>query len=350
MCMKYQIAVLLLGSFLACTVAAETDNLGIGEKRRGDPGLWSIGLENDAFAGPTGDKDYTLGLNLSYTGPATKSFKLNPYHLQRYLDAGMLSQEQPAESQSLEIGFYGFTPDDLNIAEPIRNDRPYASLIYLQSTREFVDQSQKVSWVSSVSLGVLGLDLVGSSQNRVHKAGGNHQAKGWQHQISEGGELTAKYSVARQKSWPSDNPRMEFKTTAQLSLGYLTEFSYGLSVRSGRIHSSWWSFDPELAAYGERSSSFASSNGAPERFAWGGIAVKARAYNVFLQGQFRDSEVTFRSDEIRHLLMEAWLGYTFGFSNGLRISYWLRGHSSEIEDGPGDRNLLWGGMIFSKVF
>jgi hypothetical protein len=47
---------------------------------------------------------------------------------------------------------------------------------------------------------------------------------------------------------------------------------------------------------------------------------------------------------------EAWLGYTWAFNDGYRLSYVLRGHTSELKDGVGDRNVLWGGLVFAKTF
>ncbi|MGQ9427270.1 lipid A deacylase LpxR family protein [Gilvimarinus sp. F26214L] len=342
------ILLLLLGS--AGGVRAENPDLER-EKRTGPPndrGVWSIAFENDVLAGGNRDKDYTFGLNLTYTGPRAADFALSPYRLQEPVDRWLLP-DQPEENHSLEFGFYGFTPDDIDIAEPIVDDRPYASLIYLQSVREQVDPARGESWTSSLSVGVLGLDLVGSSQNRAHDFTGSNEALGWDHQISDGGELTAKYSLAYQKSW-LQGAGGELKTTGQVSVGYITEASVGVSFRRGRIRSSWWSFDPELAAYGERSSPFSSSGRVTEHYLWGGVALKARAYNVFLQGQFRESDVSFDSDQLHHLLVEGWLGYTMAFDGGLRVSYWLRGHSSEIRDGEGDRGLVWGGIIVSKSF
>ena len=76
----------------------------------------------------------------------------------------------------------------------------------------------------------------------------------------------------------------------------------------------------------------------------------ARGYNVFLQGQFRDSEVTYDSDQLNHMIVEAWLGYTQSFASGWRLSYVLRGHTSEVREGAADRNLLWGGLIIARTF
>lgn len=316
----------------------------------GKEATWALGFENDVLAGGNRDKDYTYGLNLTVTTHDRDDIRFSPLPLQEWIDRHTLSTPTLNTGYSLEAGVYGFTPDDIEVAAPIPDDRPYASLVYLQSSREQVDMQRGIGWTSSLSIGVLGLDLVGSGQNQVHSFTDSNEAQGWDHQISNGGELTAKYTLARQRYWTSATPGFELKTTTQFSVGYITEVSSSLSFRAGNLGSSWWSFDPDLASYGEHSNPTRSTPRIAEHYFWAGLTLKARAYNVFLQGQFRQSDVTFDGDEVNHLLVEAWAGYTIGFRNGYRISYYLRGHSSEIESGQGDRSLLWGGLIFSKRF
>lgn len=316
---------------------------------RAGSSFWSIAMENDLFAGGSDDKDYSFGLTAIYTGPDAASSPFSPYRFQRHLDELFIPQGQ-LDNHSMALGFYGFTPDNIKTSRPLYEDRPYASLIYLQSTRETVHPDRNESWTSSLTVGVLGLNLVGSVQNKVHGMLGGNKAQGWKHQISDGGELTARYSVARQKSLLPDRRNMQFKSTQQLSVGYLTEASYALSFRAGTINSSWWSFDPELASYGEYSGVGTARTRGPERYWWGGIMLKLRAYNAFLQGQFRHSEVKYSRSDLRPVLAEAWLGYTWAMDNGFRISYWLRGHTSEIKGGRGDRSIMWGGIGLSRSF
>lgn len=314
-----------------------------------DNSFWSLAMENDLFAGNSEDKDYSFGLTATYTGPEAATSIFSPYSLQRHLDRALIPQGQ-LDNHSLALGFYGFTPEHIKTSRPIHDDRPYASLIYLQSTRETVHLDRNESWTSSLTIGVLGLRLVGSVQNSVHSLIDGNEARGWKNQISDGGELTARYSVAKQKSLLPDTPGLQLKSTKQISLGYLTEASYALSFRAGDIHSSWWSFDPELARYGEYSSMGTSRIAGPERYWWGGLMFKVRGYNAFLQGQFRDSKVSYEGRQLRPLMAEAWLGYTLALDNGFRISAWVRGHTSEIKEGRGDRHLIWGGLALSRSF
>lgn len=312
---------------------------------------WAFAFDNDVLVPGHRDQDYTYGLNFTQTGASARTASLA---LNKPLVAidGWIGFEHASlstqETFSREIGAFGFTPEDITVSGANINDRPYASLVYLSSSREQVDLVDNVAWKSTLTVGVLGLGLVGELQNIAHQGTNGKTAQGWDNQISEGGELTGRYVIARQKYFDSFSENIEVKSTVQASVGYLTEASWSLSMRTGRIHSPWSSFNPELASYGEKSSYSSNAKSVNERYFWAGVAVKARAYNAFLQGQFRESAVTYEHHQLNPLLVEAWAGYTFAFKQGYRVSYVLRGHSSEIEEGAGDRNLLWGGIIIAR--
>jgi len=322
-------------------------------RREPEKASWSFAFDNDALVPSHRDQDYTYGLSVSYTGSDARDarYSLNP--VLGALD-GLFGVDGRAperlDGHSIEFGLFGFTPENKALSTPIHDDRPYASLIYLSQSRVQIDRLENVAWHSSLTLGALGLAIVGNGQNAVHKVIGSEHAEGWKHQVSEGGEPTARYTVARQKYLAISSPNLEVKSTVQGSAGYLTEARWSLSFRGGRIADPWWRSNPELASYGDGA---ARGNGGPARaesYLWGGAAVVARAYNAFLQGQFRDSEVTYHADELNHMMLEAWLGYTQSFTGGWRLSYVLRGHTSEVRDGPADRNLLWGGLIIARTF
>ncbi len=314
---------------------------------------WALAVDNDYLALAGKDKDYTYGFNFTYTGRAAQDGWLSLDAPLGWLDHALgFEHLSPVgvNKHSREVGLFGFTPEGIEVAEPQHGDRPYASLVYLASSRERLDIRNRVAWKSTLSVGVLGLDLLGDFQNDIHSAIGANPARGWDNQISRGGEPTARYTVARQQHVTTLFDNLEIKSTVQGSVGYLTEASWSLSVRGGKYHTAWSSFNPELVSYGEKSSYTNSGFAVDEHYFWGGVSLKARAYNAFLQGQFRDSEVTYERDELRPLMLEAWLGYTVAFSEGFRISYVFRGHSSEVKRGPGDRTLLWGGLIFARTF
>lgn len=314
---------------------------------------WALALDNDVLAPGHRDQDYTYGFNFTYTGSNAKDVWLSldkPLGaVDRLVGADNLSG-QKIVNHSFEFGLFGFTPEDIKVPEANPDDRPYASLVYLSSGREQIDIVNQVAWKTTLTVGLLGTGLAGNIQNGVHDVISGNEARGWDHEISDGGEITARYAIARQKYLGTLFDNMEVKSTLQASVGYLTEASWSLSIRDGKYHTPWSSFNPELASYGEKSTYTTSARPINEHYFWAGVAIKARAYNAFLQGQFRHSDVTYNHSELNPILVEAWVGYTFAFAEGYRVSYVLRGHSSEIKDGAGDRNLVWGGLILAKTF
>lgn len=313
---------------------------------------WSFSIDNDLFVPSSRDQDYTFGLS------AASSTEFRPTQFWsvdaplKWLNSktGLDSLKGKPRTYSTEFGLYAFTPEDLSNDGVDVNDRPYSSLLYVSNSREFQGKSPDLVWRSTLTVGALGLRIAGDLQNEVHGVIGSDRAEGWGHQISDGGELTARYSIARQRLWTDNNSRFEVKTSAQASLGYITEVSTGVSVRFGNIVTRWQSFNPELATYREHSVPVLLGTGYEESYFSTGFAIKARAYNAFLQGQFRDSNHSLSGGELNHGIVEAWAGYTHIFSNGYRINYSLRGHTSEVKNGDGDRTVLWGGLSVARAF
>ena len=318
-----------------------------------DQQAWAISLDNDLFRPTHTDRDFTAGLALTYSGRQGlhywQGFDSTLGALDGLYGLHKGHSDQALLVPSIEFGIYGFTPDKIESPAIIADDRPYASLMYLSASRTYRAGPDADAWTTSLTLGVLGLNAFEEAQNTVHRAIGSDQALGWDHQISQGGELTARYQVAYHHFWNPASPSLQFKTTYFGSVGYLTEAGIALSTREGRISSPDYRFNPELISYGERVNDVADTPfGGRENYFWGGVSLKARAYNAFLQGQFRHSDHTFSAGQLRPVLAEAWIGYTASFSPALKLSYVLRAQSSEIRDGAGDRSLVWGGFVLSQ--
>ena len=86
-----------------------------------------------------------------------------------------------------------------------------------------------------------------------------------------------------------------------------------------------------------------------EFFLWGGLNVVYRVYNALLEGQFRDSEVTYTRSELNNLLGELSVGVTRELDSGLRISFTMRARTPELDDAEGEAP-LWGGLIVSRSY
>lgn len=346
---------IVLGAALAgSTLPTNAENRSTGNERH-DKQAWAVSMDNDLFVPAGSDRDFTAGFALTYSGrPGVKHWQgldnslavLDRLH---GLDAE--GRESSLVTPAIEIGAYGFTPENIEARAVQQDDRPYASLIYLSASRIYQTDGGRDAWSSAVTIGVLGADVFEDAQNAVHSVTSSDKSRGWDHQVSDGGELTLRYQTAYHQYWNISSPSVELKTTYFGSVGYLTEGGIALSTRSGQIASPDYRFNPELISYGERVNDTAAAPYAGrESYFWGGVALKARAYNAFLQGQFRNSDHTLHASELRPILAEAWIGYTVSFSSDMKFSYVLRAQTSEIRDGEGDRSLLWGGLVLSQSF
>lgn len=311
---------------------------------------WAFALDNDVlYPGSNQDRDYTGGMSLTLAGQRAESALLSLESPRQRLTA-LLSLPTPSfQRHSIEYGLTVFTPQELHEREAQRGDRPYATLAYVASTAAAVDTDAAHAWISTLTLGAMGLPVVSHFQASLHRDIGLREPVGWEHQVSEGGELTARYSVARlSRQWGGlvAGAPMEITQSWRASVGYLTQLSYGLATRRGLLNSPWWSYNPQIMDYAEKS--LPVLDGGHEHYGWGGVALHLRGYNAFLQGQFRHTDRDFTASELRPLVVEAWLGYTRANRTGWRYSYSVRAQSSEIRDGPGDRTVIWGGVVISR--
>ncbi len=313
----------------------------------------TLSIDNDVFVPRTTDRDFTAGIALTHSGRSVlkhwRSFDNLIGVIDRALNLPPSTSNNHSYVPSVEIGGYGFTPDNIASREVQDDDRPYASLVYFSTSRAYKTSNSNNAWTSTLSIGFLGLGIFETTQNTVHGLVGSNKAEGWNHQIADGGEPTFRYQAAYHDYWQLSTHSAQYKTTFFGSVGYLTEAGLAISTRRGKIASPDYRFNPELIAYSERANeTLATPYTGKENYFWGGIALKARLYNVYLQGQFRNSDHTLRGSDLRLLIIEGWLGYTRSFGEDFKLSYVVRAHSSEIRKGKGDRTMLWGGFILSK--
>jgi hypothetical protein len=317
---------------------------------------WALFVDNDALSLGTSDHDYTGGFALTLTGRRAERWWLSLDPVVGVLDgvAGA-SPDKASRWHAMQLAVLAFTPADLDAPDVSLGDRPYASIVYLSNSRITVD-SPDSAYQSSFALGVLCLDAAKWSQRATHEMLDVDEPQGWDHQISEGGEPTARYSLARlhlsSARGASGHTQLQLKRSVALSAGYITEVNAAWTLRWGALHTPWWSFVPERAEYMNEPAPVLDPSPANGRelYAWAGIKARARLYNALLQGQFRDSEYTVDFDDMRPLIGEAWLGVTWEAGANYRLSWTVRYQTSELRIEPGDRELFWGGVSVSRSF
>jgi hypothetical protein len=308
-------------------------------------------IDNDLFAGRNLDRDYTGGVALTLSGTAARDGLLSLDPVLTRIDEIFQRSEPATVRHARQIGLIVFTPSDIITTEAQQADRPYASLLFASNGRVRVDADDRGAWSSNLTVGVMGLHVSQSLHDAVHELVGSEAPQGYDHQISSGGEPTARYALARHDLVYADpTGRIDVKTTVEGSVGYLTQTSAAVSLRVGRFDTPWWSFAPELADYIAAPTPVESLGVQREAYFFAGARITARAYNALLQGQFRHSDVRYSFDEIEPLVAEAWIGVMTQLFPNTELSYALHYQTAELREGKAARDAFWGGVQLAHSF
>jgi len=323
---------------------------------------WALYIDNDVLiSGGKVDQDYTGGLSVTLSGSRATSYLISIESWRETLTKWMsldnfYNDKKHFDLHSFSFGMTLFTPADLSATEPILDDHPYASFMYISNSNEIVVPENDIVYQSILSVGFLGLDIAEDIHKSLHRVFGAEEPMGWDNQISSGGELTAKYTFAAQKIFNlvhgSQYTRHEFKLTTEGNLGFVTNVSVGFNWRWGRITTPWWSFNPHLSDYinmGVPIVNESERTHDPEFYIWLGSSVQYRIYNAILQGQFRESAVTFDDDEIEKITAELTIGIARELFDGIRLSLFARKRSAALKQ-SNVRAPQWGGITISKSY
>jgi hypothetical protein len=313
----------------------------------------TLRLDNDYFSMSGRDYDYTGGDALTFYGRRAAEWPISLDGALDWVERALSLRGGSAPyftTHALQIGHMAFTPEDLRASRPIYDDRPYASLVYLSNNRTYIGGALDPVYQTSVTLGFLGLPVAEQTQRFLHKRLNMRDIpNGWDYQISEGGEPTLRVTVGREQLLAFDSRSHDYdaKWATELSVGYVTELNISVSGRWGDIATPWWSVASERYDF-QWQPAPETGDATPRRerefYVYAGAKVWVRVYNVFMQGQFRDSAVTFDAGELNPLLGEVWLGATWQFSNHYRVNYIIRTLGKELKNGTGSRNLLFAGV------
>lgn len=298
------------------------------------PRRWNLHVDNDFFAFGNTDRDYTAGFAFALEGKGSAT-----------------------ETAAREFGVLLFTPHALEATAAQFDDRPYANLTYIGRTRLVHEPGSRTARQTSLVFGFLGLPFVEQLHRTLHDAMGAVVPRGYEHQISAGGEPTFRYAVSGYRLLAADSfagRPYSIRLGLGAGAGYITEGNVELGLRWGTATAPWWSAFSESADYaghpGLTPLRRAYDSAGPAVQFSAGMKLRARLYNSFLQGQFRHSDVTYSSSEVNHWLYEAWIGMTAVFDNHLSVSYTIRHQSKELETGRGARGFTWASVNLGKGF
>lgn len=323
---------------------------------------WSIQLDNDALLGGNKDQDYTGGFAVTLSGDRATRYRWSPDRLRQWADDTLgLKVRLAAESESctrhaVSWGAALFTPAEKTRKEAHPDDRPYASLLFLNSTQLTIFPERALALKSAFTLGLLGMEIVDDLQEGIHEMLGLPPPAGWKYQISASGELTARYALSLQKtvhqSHPASGLNQEFKWTASADAGFTTGFGVGFNWRFGHLESPWWTFNPHQSSYVDLSPDTTMQNrtvGRRERYFYVGSSVNVNIYNAFLQGQFRSSSVEIHARDMESVSADIWGGVSVEVAPALQLEVFARVRTREI-DIPDARAPAWAGFIVRRTW
>jgi hypothetical protein len=323
-----------------------------------EPTGFVLSVEQDSVIPPPSDKDYTMGVILEWNGGwVDRSFLARGM---RWLDwPGKLLHRTQAgygERFTFQFGNSAFAPLKENLArtDPMPDDRPYASLLFVTVRRTSVGgdtawDAPKRAVISEWAVGLLGLNISREVQTFIHKGLDDTVPGGWHNQISQGGEPTARYRLAERLLLPvlgqTRGLGADLTVGADANLGFYTNASIGARARLGLRQSTWWDYERTSPAPFKRPA----QGGATGRnrpfeiflFASGGGTLWA--YNELLQGGFRASAVRLGFDKdpapMNHGVFDCQLGGTVsGWKMSVTVSW---SQYTALFGGPNERPHRW---------
>ncbi len=302
----------------------------------------SVSIENDLIGGGT-DQYYTSGLRLSYFNVNTDY----PPVFDTIADAIPTFDLNETTSTYFTIGQNIYTPDDITIAAPQSDDRPWAGFLYgsvglLTLEDNHVDELE-------FTLGVVGPEsLAENTQKFVHKhLSDSPKPRGWDNQLGfEPGLI-----LSAQRRWPRvidadiGDYYLRAEPNINASIGNIYTYAgAGLGFSFGPDDDIIEDRPPRVRPAMPGSGYFDT----PDRnWSWSifaGVDGRAVARNIFLDGNtFKDSP----SVDKKPLVADFTAGLTTTLDR-YRIAYSINKRTEEFDGQNGDS--VFGSVTFSTRF
>jgi len=327
-------------------------------KRKKEKSGWSVFLDQDFLVinpenDETNDRNYTMGFGLSISGVDNSKGVLASSR--DWFDKYLMTSTDDSSTiiESMHTTTYGmavYTPDDLENEFVIQGDRPYASLLYVSNSK-LKAYKKGESTETTFMIGVLGLDVAKEIQEFAHNNlnASNEKPLGWDNQISEGGELTALYSVKKKtlvsSCYVANKMSSDISYSLSADVGYMVNAAIGLDMRWGYIGTPYYLHTTTPVSNYNYYSCYDCK--VHDNYFFLNFGLRAVAYNATLQGQFRDSKLTIDSQDVENITFETSLGWVYSLNSEWKIAYAINYKSKEFKGSEAEDH-LYGGLYLSK--
>jgi len=291
-----------------------------------DFGAISICLENDTFIGT--DRSFTQGIKLGWMSKDLKNYRQKPSL--KWLPFVNRDEFQHAFFISLGQAFY--TPDDITKPELVKDDRPYAGIIYLALGIHSMGPRWMETW--EINLGIIGPHAYAEeSQKLIHRVFNGDNPRGWHHQLKDELALELIYERKWRPLRLQSKKGFGFDLMPHVGTGLGNLFIYasmGTQIRLG------WNlpddFGPSLIRPGGDRNFGLRRKGPFGLHLFAGIDGKAIARNIFLDGNtFLESHRVDKKPWTLDLMVGA--GMRIGYFNvSYAYVFWTKRFKTETKE------------------
>ncbi|MCK8516156.1 lipid A deacylase LpxR family protein [Methylonatrum kenyense] len=298
---------LLLLTGLAMAAVTQADD------GRMEWGTLVLEYENDLFGGE--DRYYTNGIRATWLSPDDHV----PDLVRRGADQLPFFSQRGELKVSYSLGQNMYTPDDITLVDPPKDDRPYAGWLYAtvglgSETENRLDRLQ-------LSVGVVGpASGADKIQKEVHRFTGSPQPRGWRKQLRNEPALLLAYQ-RQNRAWigqGEDGWAWDGTPFWGGSVGNVfTQLNGGFTVRVGKNLPNDWG-PPRISPTLPGSGVFRPTS----QFGWylfGSLDSRIVLHNIFLDGNtYQNSRSV---NDKRYLVGELQVGGAMNIGLRTRITY-----------------------------
>ena len=309
------------------------------------PGEVRIYDENDSWFNPfpsRTDRYYTQGLRVEWLRPERKS---DAHFLPGITHADWCSLVCGAGARSghvntgFAIGQNMYTPEDISIAAPQPNDRPWAGMLYASRIARISYEEERLKAQRQdrieVSLGIVGpASLAGDTQILFHQLTGGGRPNGWRNQLRNEPILQMRYETALR--WPrTEGGHADIIPRVRANLGNaLVSLEADLTGRIGWNLSGFGvqapqPFAPVAAAMTGEANALASGKWLASGNLFLRAGIRAVAHNITLDGNtFADNDIRIRR---KPFVPEIGIGFEVNLVGNFWLTYQFVHRGSEFE-------------------
>lgn len=305
-----------------------------------DPeGTFTAVWENDTVAGT--DKNYTNGIRFAWLSGTRATDGLSDF-----IANGLLGADGDAYvRRGFAIGHSIFTPDDIDTAEPLPNQHPYAGWLYGEYT-VLIEQRDVVDRLT-VQAGIVGPSAGGERlQNNVHSLIDTPLAQGWDNQIADEAGLVIAYDrkFRALAEFGAYGMGVDISPNAGITLGNVyTNARVGVTLRLGQDLRN--DFGPPRIRPSLAGAGFFNPQDGASWYVFAGIEGRAVAHNIFLEGSlFRDDGIALNP---KPLVADAQAGIVFQVSR-LQIALTFVQRTDEFDEQMNPQR--FGAISFASKF